>query len=199
MNKVEQTSKYLDRRLALPKLVGNPSDFLIVSGLAGAAKDVGQLAKEAPNTFLFGGAMGGATMTGLGLALAQPSRRVLVVLGDGDLLMCVGSLATISAMHPKNLAVICVDNELYGETGEQRTHTQLGTDLSAVASGFGIPVVHKIVTEQDIGPAASSIRQSNSPVFVLLKVNGGPPPNYNRNWHAEECKVAFRKALLGRR
>jgi thiamine pyrophosphate-dependent acetolactate synthase large subunit-like protein len=189
----------LDRRVAIPKLIGNPDDFLIVAGLAGTAKDIGSLTREAPNTFLFGGAMGGATMAGLGLALAQPKRRVLVATGDGDLLMSLGSLATIAAVAPANLAVLCVDNELYGETGNQRTHTGFATNLAVVAQGCGIPVVHEVATEREIEAAANALRTSNGPVFVLLKVDGGPPPAYSRNWHADETKTAFRRALLGRR
>jgi phosphonopyruvate decarboxylase len=199
MTSAKKISSSLDRRDAIPKLFGDPSEFLIVAGLAGTAKDIGALTNETPNTFLFGGSMGGATMTGLGLALAQPDRRVVVVTGDGDLLMSIGSLATIGVMKPKNLAIVCVDNELYGETGSQGTHTGQGVDLRVVASGCGIPVTHEVTNEADLAQAARSLRQSNSPVFILLKVNGNPPPPYRRNWHAHESKSAFRHALLGKR
>ena len=128
----------LDRRTAVPRLIGDPSDFLIVSGLAGAAKDVGHLTGEAPNCFLLGGAMGAATMMGLGLALVQPERRVLVVTGDGELLMSLGALTNVGVMQPANLAILCVDNSHYGETGHQRSHTALGVDLAAIAQGAGI-------------------------------------------------------------
>lgn len=185
----------LKRTEAVPKLIGNPADFLFVAGLAGTAKDIGHIAGET-NSFLFGGAMGGATMAGLGLALAQPKRRVLVATGDGDLLMCLGSLATIAAAAPQNLAILCVDNGLYAETGSQRTHTRLGTNLKMVAEGCGIPVVHEVAVEADIAAAAQALRQSNGPVFVNLRVDASPPPAFRRNWHAHECKAAFRRALL---
>jgi thiamine pyrophosphate-dependent acetolactate synthase large subunit-like protein len=193
------TTSALDRREALPELIGDPTEFLIVAGLAGAAKDVGAHTSESSNTFLFGGAMAGATMTGLGLALAQPRRRVLVVTGDGDLLMSLGSLATIGVMQPTNLAIICVDNELYGETGNQFTHTQAGVDLGAVARGCGITIVHHVKVSDEMPAAAAALRARAGPVFVLLKAHGGPPPAYSRNWHAEETKTAFRRSLLGTR
>lgn len=185
----------LKRAEAVPKLIGNPADFLLVAGLAGTAKDIGHIAGET-NSFLFGGAMGGATMAGLGLALAQPKRRVLVATGDGDLLMSLGSLATIAAAGPQNLAILCVDNGLYSETGSQRTHTTFGTDLKMVAEGCGFSVVHEVAAESDIAAAAQALRQSNGPVFVALRVDSSPPPAFRRNWHADECKAAFRRALL---
>jgi len=189
----------MDRREAVPALIGNADDFLIITGLAGAAKDVGAYTKEAPNTFLFGGAMGGASSTALGLALAQPEKQVLLVTGDGELLMSLGSLATIGAMQPKNLSILIVDNELYGETGDQNTHTSYGVDLAGVADSCGIGITRLVTTKDQIPEASKLLRQSNGPCLVVVKVAGGLPGNYSRNWHAEETKLAFRKALLGTR
>src|SRR5712691_5090934 len=128
----------LDRRQAVPALIGRHEDFLIVTGLAGAAKDVAALTADGAHTFTMAGAMGAACMMGLGLALARPERRVLVVTGDGELLMNVGALATIAVMNPPNLAIVCVDNGHYGETGYQKSHTSLGVDLEKIAAGAGI-------------------------------------------------------------
>jgi thiamine pyrophosphate-dependent acetolactate synthase large subunit-like protein len=189
----------MDRREAVPALIGNASDFLIISGLAGAAKDVGAHTRESPNTFLFGGAMGGASSAALGLALAQPEKRVLLVTGDGELLMSLGSLATIGAMQPKNLSILIVDNELYGETGDQATHTGYGIDLKGVAANCGIKNTRLVTSKDQIADAAALLRQSNGPCLVVVKVAGGLPGAYNRNWHAEETKRAFRLALLGTR
>jgi thiamine pyrophosphate-dependent acetolactate synthase large subunit-like protein len=199
MNTQTPKSPYMDRARAVPKLIGNPDDFLIIGGLAGAAKDIGNMTQESPNTFLLGGAMGGASMMAMGLAIAQPDKRVLLVTGDGDLLMSLGSLATIGAIQPSNLAIVCVDNELYGETGDQRAHTSYGIDLQTVAEGCGIKTTRIVKTETEMEEASALLRQSNGPVFVLLKVNGSPPPQYKRNWQASESKTAFRKALLGKR
>src|SRR5919205_1301455 len=128
----------LDRCEAVPKLVGNAQDFLIIAGLAGTAKDVAALCEPHGNYFACAGVMGGATAMGLGLALAQPTRRVLVMTGDGELLMNIGALATVAIMQPPNLSIVCVDNGHYGETGYQKSHTSLGVDLEKIAAGSGI-------------------------------------------------------------
>jgi len=187
----------LDRKVALPKLIGDTNRFLIISGLAGPAKDIGYLTQESPNTFLFGGAMGGAMPTALGLAVSRPNERVLCVTGDGDLLMSMGSLATIASVKPKNLIIICIDNGLYQETGGQKSHTGLGVNLSKVAEGCGIPNVLSIVNEQELNKGSLLIDNNlNGPIFILLKVSEEKPPQYSRNWNASEEKVKFRKNLL---
>src|SRR5882672_1294783 len=146
----------LDRREALPALIGRHEDFLIVAGLAGTARDVAALTENAANGFAMGGAMGGACMIGLGLALARRDRRVLVVTGDGELLMNVGALATIAVLNPPNLSIICVDNGHYGETGYQKSHTSLGTDLEKMAQGAGIKLTRTVQDKADIRMSALS-------------------------------------------
>ena len=94
--------------------------------------------------------MGAPCMIGLGLALAQPKKQVLVVTGDGDLLMNVGALATIAVMNPPNLAIVCVDNGHYGETGWQKSHTSLGVDLEKIAIGSGIKRTMTVAQEADL-------------------------------------------------
>lgn len=189
----------LNRQTAVPALIGDHADFLIVSGLAGPAKDIGALTQEAGNTFLFGGAMGGAVPMALGLALAQPEQRILCVTGDGDLLMSIGTLATIGALKPANLAVVCVDNALYQETGSQDSHTAMGVNLARIAEGSGFAATRDVTREDQLADASAVLRQTNGPAFVLLRVDGTPPPKYARNWHASEMKTAFRKSLLGTR
>lgn len=194
---MSDTQYRLKRSEAVPKLIGNPDDFLIITGLAGPAKDIGAMIGDAPNAFKFGGAMGGALACALGLALAQPARRVLCVTGDGDLLMSMGSLAVIGALKPANLSVVCVDNGLYQETGGQPSHTSKGIDLATIAAGSGFPVTRDVKSDEDIEEAAGVLRQSNSPAFVLLRVDSSEAPSSKRNLHAAETKVAFRQALLG--
>src|SRR5579871_2920546 len=96
----------LDRRMAVPKLIGRHQDFLFVTGLAGTARDIAALTHDGAHIYTMAGAMGGATMIGLGLALARPDKRVLVATGDGELLMNVGSLAAIAVLNPPNLAIL---------------------------------------------------------------------------------------------
>ncbi len=122
----------LDRGTAVPRLLGRHEDFLIIAGLAGTARDMAALAGDAPHSYNLAGAMGGACPMGLGLALARPDRRVLVLTGDGDLLMSLGALATIAVLAPPNLSVVCVDNGHYGETGYQKSHTNLGVRIAEI-------------------------------------------------------------------
>jgi thiamine pyrophosphate-dependent acetolactate synthase large subunit-like protein len=187
----------LDRREALPALIGRHEDFLIVAGLAGTARDVAALTKNASNAYPMGGAMGGACMIGLGLALAQRDRRILVVTGDGELLMNVGALATIAVMNPPNLSIVCVDNGHYGETGYQKSHTSLGTDLEKIAQGSGIKLTRTVQHESDIASGARFLRQGNGTVFLLLRVNAGEPPDYKRIWDPIANRNQFRAGLLG--
>jgi thiamine pyrophosphate-dependent acetolactate synthase large subunit-like protein len=187
----------LDRREALPALVGRHEDFLIIAGLAGTSRDVAALTKNASNSYPMGGAMGGACMMGLGLALAQRDRRVLVVTGDGELLMNVGALATIGVMNPPNLSIVCVDNGHYGETGNQKSHTSLGADLEKMAQGAGIKLTRTVQHKSDIAPGARFLREGNGTVFVLLRVNTGNPPDYKRIWDPVANRNQFRAGLLG--
>ena len=187
----------LDRKKAIPKLIGDTNKFLIISGLAGPAKDIGFLTKESPNTFLFGGAMGGAIPTSLGLAISRPKDKVLCVSGDGDTLMSMGSLATIGIMKPKNLIVVCVDNSTYLETGGQISHTGLGVDLEIVARGCGFHVTKTINNEKDLLEGRALLtNKSIRPTSILLRVNQSSPPEHSRNWNASQEKDKFRNHLL---
>src|ERR1700677_1372435 len=122
----------LDRRAVVAALLDDPGDLLVVTGLGAATYDAGAAGDRALNFYLWG-AMGGTAMIGLGLALAQPNRRVAVLTGDGDMLMGIGSLATIGVKQPRNLAIVVLDNAHYGETGMQPSATKSGIDLVATA------------------------------------------------------------------
>ena len=186
----------LERSEAVPKLIGRHEDFLLISGLGGTARDVGAVAGDGAHVYSLGGAMGAPCMMGLGLALARPDKRVLVVTGDGDLLMSVGSLATIAVLNPPNLAIICVDNGHYGETGWQQSHTSLGVDLEKMASGAGIKRTCTVAAKADIAAGAQMIREGNGTSFVLLRVKPTEPAPFKRNFDASFCRQRFRAALL---
>ena len=191
-------AKYLlDRREALPALLGRHEDFLIVAGLSGTSRDIAALTRNGPHAYIMLGAMGGACMIGLGLALARPDRSVLVVTGDGELLMNVSALATIAVMNPPNLAIMCVDNGHYGETGCQKSHTSLGTDLAMIAGGAGIKLIRTIEQQADIAAGASLIRKANATAFVLLRVKPTEPPADQRVLDPALGRLRFRAALLG--
>jgi thiamine pyrophosphate-dependent acetolactate synthase large subunit-like protein len=185
----------LDRGEAVPKLIGRHDDFLIVTGLGGTAHDVGSVTGDRAHVFSLGGAMGAPCMIGLGLALAQPKKQILVVTGDGDLLMSVGSLATIAVMNPPNLVIVCVDNGHYGETGWQKSHTSLGVDLEKIAAGSGIKRTMTVAAEADLARGSRFIREGNSAGFLLLRVKPTEPPHFKRNFDAAFCRDRFRRAL----
>src|SRR5471030_3358561 len=127
----------LERRAAMATLLeGRGDDLLVVPGLGSTAWDAAAAGDNDRNFYLWG-AMGGAAMIGLGLALAQPGRRVLVITGDGEMLMGMGSLATVAAARAPNLAIAVLDNARYGETGSQHSHTGLTADLEAIAAACG--------------------------------------------------------------
>lgn len=187
----------LDRKDAVPALLPDPEAFLIVTSLAGVAKDVMAVTQEGDYTYSMGGAMGAGVPMGLGLTYAQPDRRVLAVCGDGDLMMSLGILATVGAMQPSNLAILCVDNGHYGETGYQAGHTARGVDLAQIAAGAAIGTVRTVNAEADIAPARDALLSAPGPVFVWLRVTTELPPAFKRSWDACERRTVFRRALLG--
>ena len=187
----------LDRNVAVPQLVGRHEDFLVVAGLAGTARDLTFLSNDAPHVFALAGAMGAATGMGLGLALARPDRRVLVVTGDGELLMNVGTLATVAIVNPPNLAIVCVDNGHYGETGFQKSHTSLGVDLEQMAIGAGIRTTRTVSRAEQIPEASRIIREGNGTSFVLMRVQTNESPPHKRDLDPATEKLRFRHALLG--
>lgn len=126
----------LDRRAAVATLLAERGDLLVVSGLGSSTYDLNAAGDHDANFYLWG-AMGSAALIGLGLAQAQPKRRVLVVTGDGEQLMGLGGLATIAVAAPKNLAIAVIDNGHFGETGMQLSHTGRGLDIAAVAASCG--------------------------------------------------------------
>lgn len=187
----------LDRRKVVPALVGDPDDFLIVSGLAGAVYDMTAITNQGSNFYGLGGAMGAACMMGLGLALARPDRQILVVTGDGELLMSQGSLCTIAVLNPPNLSILCVDNGHYGETGFQKTHTWRGVDLDKIAQGAGFKATCTVNTEAEVENGARLLRSGNGSTFVLLTVAPTEALKAKLNLDGAECRTVFRRALLG--
>jgi thiamine pyrophosphate-dependent acetolactate synthase large subunit-like protein len=186
----------LRRRDLAGLLLADPGDLLVIAGLGSTAWDV-TAAGDRPLNFPLWGAMGGAAMVGLGLALAQPARRVLVITGDGELLMGLGSLATIAVQRPPNLALVVFDNERYGETGMQATHTAHGVDLAAVARGCGFPTTGTLREEREVEAALPVIRTAPGPVLYVAKVRAEPLPFALPPRDGALLKDRFRLALLG--
>jgi thiamine pyrophosphate-dependent acetolactate synthase large subunit-like protein len=179
----------MKRRDVVRELLSDRKDLLVVAGLGSTAWDI-TAAGDSPLSFPMWGAMGQAAMIGLGLALAQPKRRVLVITGDGEMLMGLGSLATIGVQQPANLTVVVIDNERYGETGMQETHTASGVDLAGVARSCGLKVV-------DYKNLAAAIHKQRGPHFAAIKVDAEKIPLVLPPREGALLKARFRRALLG--
>jgi len=165
----------IDRRAAVRALLADRGQLICVAGLGGTAWDVAAAGDSDLDLPLWG-AMGGAAMLGLGLALVQPDRPVLVVTGDGEQLMALGALATIAAARPANLSVAVLDNERYGETGSQVTHTALGTDLAAVAAGCGFADARTVRDLAGVDQLRTAVHALAGPVFAAVKITADRPP-----------------------
>jgi thiamine pyrophosphate-dependent acetolactate synthase large subunit-like protein len=191
-------SMLLHRREVVKALLAERRDALVVAGLGSTAWDC-TAAGDSPLTFPLWGAMGAAAMVGLGLAIAQPARRVLVVTGDGEMLMGLGSLATIGVRAPRNLAIAVIDNERYGETGMQATHTAHGVDLAAVALGCGFASASVAREQKQLEAARAKLLATDGPVFVQFKVVAEKLPLVLPPHDGVVLRDRFRQALLGAR
>jgi thiamine pyrophosphate-dependent acetolactate synthase large subunit-like protein len=188
----------LHRRDVVKALLEDRGRLLVVAGLGSSAWDC-TAAGDHPLTFPLWGAMGSACMIGLGIALAQPRRRVLVITGDGEMLMGLGSLATIGAQRPRNLAVVVLDNERYGETGMQRTHTAYGVDLAATARACGFIKARVIRKGTEVASMRSDVHRGRGPLFFQVKVRPDSPPLVLPPRDGAYLKHRFREALFARR
>jgi phosphonopyruvate decarboxylase len=184
----------VERRAFMSTLLGLVPDALIVTGLGCPTYDVFAAGDRDTNYYLWG-AMGGAAALGLGLALARPERSVLVVTGDGEQLMGIGSLATIAVKRPPNLTIVVLDNGHYGETGMQLSHTSLGTDLVAVAKGFGILDAFAVASVDDCAAVAQRVRARAAPAFVQVYISASEPPRALPPRDGAYVKNRFRAAL----
>jgi thiamine pyrophosphate-dependent acetolactate synthase large subunit-like protein len=161
----------LERRSVVSSLLAQRKDAIVVGGLGASTYDIAAAGDHDRNFYLWG-AMGGAVMIGLGVALAQPHLPVLVITGDGEMLMGMGSLATVGLQKPKNLTIIVLDNEVYGETGGQASHTAATVDLVGVARSCGIADARAISTMADIEAYAHDIQDVVSgPRFASIKID----------------------------
>jgi thiamine pyrophosphate-dependent acetolactate synthase large subunit-like protein len=161
----------LDRRSVVTGLLADRKEAIVVGGLGASTYDIAAAGDHDRNFYLWG-AMGGAVMIGLGVALAQPDLPVVVITGDGEMLMGIGSLATVGLQKPGNLTIVVLDNEVYGETGGQASHTAGNVDLVGVARACGISDARAVATMADIEASAPSMQNvSSGPRFVSIKID----------------------------
>jgi thiamine pyrophosphate-dependent acetolactate synthase large subunit-like protein len=161
----------LERRSVVSALLSGRKDAVVVGGLGASTYDIAAAGDHERNFYLWGG-MGGAVMIALGIALAQPKLPVVVITGDGEMLMGMGSLATVGLQKPGNLTIIVLDNEVYGETGGQASHTAANTDLVGVARACGISDAQSLTTMAEIEVFAPSMQDvAAGPRFVSIKID----------------------------
>jgi thiamine pyrophosphate-dependent acetolactate synthase large subunit-like protein len=186
----------LPRREAVARLLKDRSDCLVITGLGSPTYDAAA-AGDHPLNFYLWGAMGSAATVGLGLALAQPKRRILVITGDGEMLMGLGTLATIAAKQPANLAIAVIDNEHYGETGMQTSHTGMGVDLAEIARATGFREAATVRTMSGVESAPQTLYTAEGPVLIVFKVSAERDSLVLPSWDGPLLKSRFRQALLG--
>jgi len=160
----------LNRREIVSVICNHCPDSLFISGLGSASYDLHAAGDNNRNFYLWG-AMGGAAMTGLGLAMSQPDKHVIVLTGDGEQLMGMGALATIGACKPDNLAILMLDNGQFGETGKQQSHTSKGIDLSAVASACGIGTSMSVTDEAGLTTLLSALDSQQESLFATIRIS----------------------------
>jgi thiamine pyrophosphate-dependent acetolactate synthase large subunit-like protein len=182
----------LDRREVVATLLRDPGDLMVVTGLGAATYDVGA-AGDRPLNFYLWGAMGGTAMIGLGLALAQPDKRVLVVTGDGEMLMGMGSLASIAAAGAPNLSIAVLDNARYGETGSQFSHTGHTTDLAAVAAACGWAQTITVRGMDEVEALRPRLRSES--IFAVLRISAEEKPRFLPPRDGAYLTSRFRRAL----
>jgi thiamine pyrophosphate-dependent acetolactate synthase large subunit-like protein len=184
----------MDRRELVQRLLADRGGLLVVSGLGSATYDVAACGDNPLNFYLWG-AMGGTAMIGLGLALARPDRRVLVLTGDGDALMGMGSLATIGVKQPRNLVIVILDNAHYGETGMQPSHTNAGIDLVATALACRFKHARAVSDLAQAADVRSLIHSGEGPILISARIKREDAPRVlpTRDGHA--IKLRFMEAL----
>jgi thiamine pyrophosphate-dependent acetolactate synthase large subunit-like protein len=183
----------LDRRLAI-RLLLEKRDDLLITGLGSTTWDAASVGDD-PRNFYLWGAMGSAALIGLGLAIAQPRRRVLVVTGDGELLMGLGGLATIGVQRPPNLAIGVFDNGHYGETGMQTSHSGAGVELVGIARACGIKEIFDISDELGVRDFAARIGKSVTTLFARIAIRADEPPRVLPPRDGVYLKTRFRRAI----
>jgi thiamine pyrophosphate-dependent acetolactate synthase large subunit-like protein len=191
----EMTKATMNRREAVAKLLENRDGALVVTGLGSPSYDVHAYSDTDDNYYLWG-AMGGAALTGLGLAQAQPNKRVMVITGDGEMLMAFGAMATIAVAKPSNLDIIVLDNQHFGETGMQDSHTGMGIDLSGVAAACGFAETRVLRSIKGVDALCAELKKpAKGPRLYVLKIAAENLPRSLPPRDATFIKTRFRAHL----
>ena len=184
----------LDRRPFVARLLADRLDLLVVTGLGSPTYDVAAAGDHPLNFYLWAG-MGGAAMIGLGLALARPDRRVAVITGDGEALMGLGSLATIGAKGAGNLAIVVLDNQHYGETGMQASHTKAGVDLVRIAEASRFATAMTVSEMSEAENIRQMLHTGRGPILVHARIKNDEVPRVLPGRDGHEIRLRFLEAL----
>ena len=194
MSNIQAFSGTIERRAFVKELISLCPDALVVGGLGSSTYDMFAAGDRDQNFYLWG-AMGGAAAIGLGLALAQPNKSVLVTTGDGEQLMGMGALATINAQQPKNFTIVVLDNGHFGETGMQHSHSSLGTDLTAVSKACGISNSFKVKDASEVKTIQQNVLARAGVAFAQVYVKADDLPRALPSRDGVHIKNRFRKTL----
>jgi thiamine pyrophosphate-dependent acetolactate synthase large subunit-like protein len=186
----------LDRRSVVHRILQDRGNAAVVTGIGNASHDVASAGDDPRNMYLFG-IMGGAVMVAFGIALAQPKRRVLVITGDGELLAGIGSLATVGVEKPENLSIVVLDNQAYGATGNQQTHTARGVDLVGIAAASGFERTALVTDEAGLDAVIRDVYKSKGPCFAVVKVTAKSGERVHVPNDGTLTARRFRKAVSG--
>jgi thiamine pyrophosphate-dependent acetolactate synthase large subunit-like protein len=162
-------SNKIQRRPFVASLLGNRDGALIIPGLGSPTWDCFS-AGDSPEYLYSWGGMGLAVPTALGLALAQPDKRVLALTGDGEMMMGIGSLGVVADQAPSNLGILVLDNEHFGETGRQTGLSANQADLCKIAEGFGIKHTRAVTEQGAVDELAEFLFKTPGPVFATAKI-----------------------------
>lgn len=163
------TNTRIERRPFVAALMQRRQGALVVPGLGSPTWDI-FASGDSPEFLYSWGGMGLAVSTALGIALAQPKKRVLCITGDGEMMMGIGSLGVVAAQAPGNLGILVLDNERFSETGKQPGLTGKKTDLCAVARGFGIAETALITKADQVDDLAHLLFETKGPTFAVAKI-----------------------------
>lgn len=195
MSQPSSTHNAIERAGFVKRLLDGCGNTAVICGL-GTPQSNAATAEDRLLNFYLIGAMGSAAAIGLGVALAQPTRPVLVLTGDGELMMNSGILATIAVQEPRNLSIVVLDNEQFGETGMQPSHTAYGVDIAAIALASGFRETMTVRSDDQVEQLIVRTRAADGPFLGVVKVRGGRYPNVQPVKNGVEMKARFSRALL---
>ncbi|MGH1360444.1 MAG: thiamine pyrophosphate-dependent enzyme [Burkholderiaceae bacterium] len=184
----------LPRRTVVAELLKDRADLMVVTGLGSSSYDVMAAGDHDRNYYLWG-AMGGAAMVGLGLAVSRPAESVLVVTGDGEMLMAMGAFATIAVQAPKNLTIAVLDNGHYGETGMQRSHAGHGVRLDKVAQSVGFDFAAQITDMPGVVDLRRRIHARTGLSCVTIQIDSAEVERVLPSRDGVHIKNRFKMAL----